>query len=155
MPLPVGDYTTSRVLTIDYIRGEKITKLSPLVRTEIDGEVLAEQLFRAYLQQILVDGFVHADPHPGNVFLTDDDQHRTPRPRHGGAHPARHAGEAAAPAPGRERGASGGGGHGGHHASAHAQPHFDERGFRRDVADLVAQGSRRAPSARCRWAGWS
>jgi predicted unusual protein kinase regulating ubiquinone biosynthesis (AarF/ABC1/UbiB family) len=72
VPLPVADYSTSRVLTIDYIRGEKITKLSPLVRTEIDGEVLAEQLFRAYLQQILVDGFVHADPHPGNVFLTDD-----------------------------------------------------------------------------------
>jgi predicted unusual protein kinase regulating ubiquinone biosynthesis (AarF/ABC1/UbiB family) len=72
VPLPVTDYTTSRVLTSDYIRGEKITKLSPLVRTEIDGEVLASQLFRAYLQQILVDGFVHADPHPGNVFLTDD-----------------------------------------------------------------------------------
>ena len=53
---------------------QKITKLSPLVRTEIDGEALAEQLFRAYLQQILVDGFVHADPHPGNVFLTDDNR---------------------------------------------------------------------------------
>ena len=74
IPLPVDDYTTSRVLTIDYIRGEKITKLSPLVRTEVDGEELAEQLFRAYLQQILVDGFVHADPHPGNVFLTDDNR---------------------------------------------------------------------------------
>src|SRR6185503_4443749 len=30
--------------------------------------------FRAYLKQILVDGFVHADPHPGNVFLTEDDR---------------------------------------------------------------------------------
>jgi predicted unusual protein kinase regulating ubiquinone biosynthesis (AarF/ABC1/UbiB family) len=39
---------------------------------EIDGEALAEELFRAYLKQILVDGFFHADPHPGNVFLTDD-----------------------------------------------------------------------------------
>jgi len=39
-----------------------------------DLEALAEQLFRAYLQQILVDGFVHADPHPGNVFLTDDNR---------------------------------------------------------------------------------
>jgi ubiquinone biosynthesis protein len=72
VPQPVDDYTTSRVLTIDYIRGDKITKLNPLIRTEVDGSVLAEQLFRAYLQQILVDGFVHADPHPGNVFLTDD-----------------------------------------------------------------------------------
>src|SRR6185436_4713630 len=57
-----------------YVRGTKITTLSPLVRTELDGSALAEQLFRAYLQQILVDGFVHADPHPGNVFLTEDDR---------------------------------------------------------------------------------
>jgi predicted unusual protein kinase regulating ubiquinone biosynthesis (AarF/ABC1/UbiB family) len=41
---------------------------------EFDGAALAEELFRAYLQQILVDGFFHADPHPGNVFLTDNYQ---------------------------------------------------------------------------------
>ena len=74
VPQPVEDYTTSRVLTADFVRGHKITKLNPVARTEIDGETLAEQLFRAYLQQILVDGFVHADPHPGNVFLTDDNR---------------------------------------------------------------------------------
>jgi ubiquinone biosynthesis protein len=74
VPQPVEDYTTSRVLTIDFVRGHKITKLNPVTRTEIDGEALAEQLFRAYLQQILVDGFVHADPHPGNVFLTEDNR---------------------------------------------------------------------------------
>jgi predicted unusual protein kinase regulating ubiquinone biosynthesis (AarF/ABC1/UbiB family) len=39
---------------------------------DLDGAVLAEELFRAYLQQILVDGLFHADPHPGNVFVTDD-----------------------------------------------------------------------------------
>ena len=38
----------------------------------MDGVVLGEELFRAYLQQILVDGVFHADPHPGNVFLTPD-----------------------------------------------------------------------------------
>jgi predicted unusual protein kinase regulating ubiquinone biosynthesis (AarF/ABC1/UbiB family) len=74
VPQPIENYTTTRVLTIDFIQGHKITKLNPVTRTEIDGEALAEQLFRAYLQQILVDGFVHADPHPGNVFLTDDNR---------------------------------------------------------------------------------
>lgn len=74
IPLPVEDYTTSRVLTMDYIHGRKITALNPLTRMEIDGADLAQQLFRAYLQQILVDGFFHADPHPGNVFLTDSGQ---------------------------------------------------------------------------------
>jgi predicted unusual protein kinase regulating ubiquinone biosynthesis (AarF/ABC1/UbiB family) len=72
VPQPIEDYTTSRVLTMEYIGGHKITSLSPVVRTEIDGENLAEQLFQAYLQQILVDGFFHADPHPGNALLTQD-----------------------------------------------------------------------------------
>ncbi len=72
VPRPVDDYTTSRVLTMDYIHGKKITSLSPLARMEINGAALADQLFKAYLKQILVDGFFHADPHPGNVFLTDD-----------------------------------------------------------------------------------
>ena len=74
IPQPVDDYTTSRVLTMDYIHGRKITDLDPLTRMDIDGAELVHQLFRAYLQQILVDGFFHADPHPGNVFLTDEGQ---------------------------------------------------------------------------------
>ncbi len=72
VPQPVEDYTTSRVLTMDYISGRKITKLSPLAKIDIDGYQLAQHLFQAYLHQILIDGFFHADPHPGNVFLTDD-----------------------------------------------------------------------------------
>jgi len=72
VPQPVTDYSTGRVLTMDYIEGRKVTKLSPLARLDLDGEALADELFRAYLKQILVDGFFHADPHPGNVFLTDD-----------------------------------------------------------------------------------
>ena len=72
VPTPVEDFTTSRILTMEYIRGKKITELSPLARLDIKGADLAEELFHAYLKQILVDGFFHADPHPGNVFLTDD-----------------------------------------------------------------------------------
>jgi predicted unusual protein kinase regulating ubiquinone biosynthesis (AarF/ABC1/UbiB family) len=72
VPLPVDDYTTARVLTMDYTPGTKITAVSPVERTEVDGAALASELFRAYLQQILVDGTFHADPHPGNVLLTDD-----------------------------------------------------------------------------------
>ena len=74
VPEPISDYSTSRVLTMQYVHGKKITDLSPLTRMEFDGAALAEELFRAYLQQILVDGFFHADPHPGNVFLTDNYQ---------------------------------------------------------------------------------
>jgi ubiquinone biosynthesis protein len=74
VPEPVDDYTTSTVLTMDFIRGRKVTKLGPLARMELEGRELAEQLFEGYLDQILVEGFFHADPHPGNVLLTDDNR---------------------------------------------------------------------------------
>lgn len=72
IPKAIDDYTTARVLTMEFIRGHKITALSPTVLIEIDRHGLAEELSRAYLKQILVDGFFHADPHPGNVHLSDD-----------------------------------------------------------------------------------
>ena len=72
VPRPIEDYSSSRVLTMEYMNGQKIASLSPVVRMEVDGAALAEELFQAYLQQIVVDGFFHADPHPGNVFLTSD-----------------------------------------------------------------------------------
>jgi len=57
---------------MDFIQGRKITALSPLTRLDLNGAPLARELFNAYLKQIMVDGMFHADPHPGNVFLTDD-----------------------------------------------------------------------------------
>ena len=74
VPAPIDDYGTTRVLTMEYIPGKKITSLSPLRLMEIDASSLADELFSAYLKQFLVDGLFHADPHPGNVFLTDDDR---------------------------------------------------------------------------------
>jgi ubiquinone biosynthesis protein len=71
VPEPVLGYSTSRVLTMEFIGGTKVTSLSPLARMEIDGERLADALFRAYLKQMLHDGLFHADPHPGNVFLVN------------------------------------------------------------------------------------
>jgi predicted unusual protein kinase regulating ubiquinone biosynthesis (AarF/ABC1/UbiB family) len=59
---------------MEYIEGKKITALNPLRLLELDGSLLADELFSAYLKQFLVDGIFHADPHPGNVFVTDDDR---------------------------------------------------------------------------------
>jgi len=72
VPQPVFDYCSKRVLTMDYVPGTKITDLSPYARLDMDGQALASQLFKAYLKQVLVDGIFHADPHPGNVFITPD-----------------------------------------------------------------------------------
>src|SRR5215207_6842554 len=74
IPEPIDDFTTTRVLTMEYISGKQITSLNPLRLLEIDGGSLADELFEAYLKQFLIDGLFHADPHPGNVFVTDDDR---------------------------------------------------------------------------------
>lgn len=72
VPQPVDSYTSTRVLTMDYVPGTKVTAISPLVRLDIPGDELAETLVRAYLKQIVVDGIFHADPHPGNVLITNE-----------------------------------------------------------------------------------
>jgi predicted unusual protein kinase regulating ubiquinone biosynthesis (AarF/ABC1/UbiB family) len=74
VPQPIPDYTTALVLTMERVTGKSIGNLGPLRQMEIDGSRLAHALFAAYLQQILIDGFFHADPHPGNVFITDDER---------------------------------------------------------------------------------
>ena len=72
VPQPIADYSTSRVLTMEYVVGTKVTALSTAARTRVDSADLADVLFAAYLKQIFVDGFFHADPHPGNLLVTRD-----------------------------------------------------------------------------------
>jgi len=72
VPQPVAEYSTSRVLTMDYVAGTKVTALSTAAREAVDSADLADVLFAAYLKQIFVDGFFHADPHPGNLLVTSD-----------------------------------------------------------------------------------
>ena len=72
VPEPVLQLTTSRVLTMEHIEGRKVTDLGPLALMDIDARPMVEQLFRAYLRMILDDGVLHADPHPGNLLVTDD-----------------------------------------------------------------------------------
>ncbi len=74
IPSPVAEYSSSKVLTMDFIAGKKITSLGKLIRTEVDFNPLIDDLVEAYLKQIIVDGFAHADPHPGNIHLTTDNK---------------------------------------------------------------------------------
>ena len=72
VPQPIMDYSTSRVLTMELIDGKNVGGLSPLARLELDGEALAESLLKGYLDLILVHGAFNADPHPGNLLITQD-----------------------------------------------------------------------------------
>ncbi|HEY4556461.1 MAG TPA: AarF/UbiB family protein, partial [Lysobacter sp.] len=72
VPRPIWDYTRKRVLTMDLVNGTKVTDVSGLRRAEQNLGDLAAALMRGYLDQVLVHGQIHADPHPGNLLLTTD-----------------------------------------------------------------------------------
>lgn len=74
IPAPVPDYSATKVLTMEFVGGKKITSLSPLRQMENDFSELVEELVEAYLQQIINDGFAHADPHPGNIKFTENNR---------------------------------------------------------------------------------
>jgi ubiquinone biosynthesis protein len=80
IPRVIEGYTTHKILTTERIHGVKISEVSPLTRIEHDFHPVADDLTRAYLKQITIDGHFHADPHPGNVFvvLADRDNPMTP-----------------------------------------------------------------------------
>jgi ubiquinone biosynthesis protein len=63
------DYTTRRVLTMEYLEGIKITDLASIDAAGIDRQAIAQLLAESYLRQIFAHGFFHADPHPGNLFV--------------------------------------------------------------------------------------
>lgn len=72
VPGYVADYSTDDVLTLEFVPGRKITDVGPLTMLDVDGARLAASLFRFMLKAMLIDGILHADPHPGNLFLTPD-----------------------------------------------------------------------------------
>jgi predicted unusual protein kinase regulating ubiquinone biosynthesis (AarF/ABC1/UbiB family) len=74
VPAPIEGYVGTRVLAMEYVTGTKVTQLNQVALIDAAPEMLATGLIEAYLHQILIDGFFHADPHPGNVLITDDNR---------------------------------------------------------------------------------
>lgn len=71
-PTIYTDYSTSQILTMEFINGTKMGRVmdSP---EGFDVKLIAERVAKSYFQQILIDGFFHADPHPGNLYVLEDD----------------------------------------------------------------------------------
>lgn len=80
VPRVIEAYTTSRVLTMERIRGVKIDEIPPISRVEHDFSALADEFAKAYLKQITIDGHFHADPHPGNLFVVLPGRENPPTP---------------------------------------------------------------------------
>ncbi|MBS1796837.1 MAG: AarF/ABC1/UbiB kinase family protein [Acidobacteria bacterium] len=64
--------TTSKVITMEFIHGTKVTALDDLRARNVSPEKVNRLLIRTYLKQLLEDGFFHADPHPGNLLVMPD-----------------------------------------------------------------------------------
>ncbi len=69
VPQVVWTHTTRRVLTLENVQAIKITDYQAISAAGINRAEVAQRLFETYLQQIFEDGFFHADPHPGNLFV--------------------------------------------------------------------------------------
>ncbi|WP_342430340.1 AarF/ABC1/UbiB kinase family protein [Neobacillus sp. FSL H8-0543] len=68
IPKVYWEYTTSKVLTMEYYEGTKLNEVDKLDEQGFDSKVIAERIVNAIFQQILLDGFFHGDPHPGNIL---------------------------------------------------------------------------------------
>ena len=71
VPKIFWSHTSRRVLTLEFIRGTKVTDVEQLRARRISPVKVNRLLVRSYLKQLLEDGFFHADPHPGNLLVLD------------------------------------------------------------------------------------
>lgn len=69
IPKVFPQYSTNRILTMEFIRGVKISDLEKIDAAGIDRKALAINALRALIKQLMIDGFFHADPHPGNLLV--------------------------------------------------------------------------------------
>ncbi|MBM7097411.1 AarF/ABC1/UbiB kinase family protein [Bacillus sp. H-16] len=66
------DFSTRRVLVMEWIDAEKMNNTSFLIKHNINQKQLAEKVFKFFMDQLLEDGMFHADPHPGNILVKSD-----------------------------------------------------------------------------------
>jgi predicted unusual protein kinase regulating ubiquinone biosynthesis (AarF/ABC1/UbiB family) len=71
VPKVYWSHTSTRVLTLEFIRGTKVIDIEGLRGNGISAVKVNRLLIRTYLKQLLEDGFFHADPHPGNLLVMD------------------------------------------------------------------------------------
>ena len=74
VPRVIWNRTTRRVLTLEDVTSIKITDYDAITAAGISRAAVAERLLATYLKQIFEDGFFHADPHPGNLFVLPLDE---------------------------------------------------------------------------------
>lgn len=72
IPVTYSDYCSTKVLTMEFIDGAKLSDVYEDDSDRFDKKLLAKNILDSYLQQLFIDGFFHGDPHPGNMMILED-----------------------------------------------------------------------------------
>ena len=72
IPRVYREVTTTRVLVMQFFEGFRVTEVEEVLRHNIDTKKMVENLIAFYGDQLLIHGFFHADPHPGNILIRPD-----------------------------------------------------------------------------------
>jgi len=73
IPKVFWDFTTKSILTMEFVKGIKVNNIDGINKKKLDRKKIAENGAKAIMKQVLVDGFFHADPHPGNIFVAKNE----------------------------------------------------------------------------------
>jgi len=69
IPKVYQELSTSKILTLEFIKGVKASNVAAITRAKLDRAALGRNALQAIVKQLLIDGFFHADPHPGNLLV--------------------------------------------------------------------------------------
>ena len=71
IPKLYEEFSTKRVIVLEFMEGVKINHVKAIEQMDVDIDVIIQRLAKIYIHQVMIDGFLHADPHPGNILVDD------------------------------------------------------------------------------------
>ncbi|MCP4397093.1 MAG: AarF/ABC1/UbiB kinase family protein [bacterium] len=69
IPKLYDEFSTKRVIVLEFMEGVKINQVEAIEKLDVDINVIIQRLAKIYIHQVMIDGFLHADPHPGNILV--------------------------------------------------------------------------------------
>ena len=71
IPKLYEEFSTQRVIVLEFMDGVKINHVEAIEKMDVDIDVIIQRLAKIYIHQVMIDGFLHADPHPGNILVDE------------------------------------------------------------------------------------
>ena len=71
IPKLYEEFSTKRIVVLEFMEGVKINHVDAIEKMDVDIDVIIQRLAKIYIHQVMIDGFLHADPHPGNILVDE------------------------------------------------------------------------------------